>query len=132
MNSINCNELQFDDLSSAVRFVLENNITIFLDEGDLILCYMDSSEGIKSNWNDISTRMALDFQSNLVDEVISRNLLLVFCSTEEIDIDTRKKIQLDTYCCRKIARSKVENLENSIKDLIFYGVEKKKMYRKFP
>ena len=84
---------------------------------------MDSSEGIKKNWNDITTRTALDFQSNLIDQVTSRNLLLVFCSNEEIYIDTKKEIQSDTYCCRKIARSNVENLESSIKELIFYGTK---------
>jgi hypothetical protein len=130
MNSINCEDLNFDDMPAAEKFVLENEIKIFSDEGDLILCYMDSSEGIKNNWNDITTRTALDFQSNLTDQVISRNLLLVFCSTEEIDIDTKKEIQSDTYCCRKIARSKVENLESSIKDLIFYGTEKKEEVKK--
>ncbi|MEZ8513837.1 hypothetical protein AB6D22_23610 [Vibrio splendidus] len=130
MNSINCEDLQFDDMSSAVKFVSENEIKIFSDEGDLILCYMDSSEGIKKNWNDITTKTALDFQSNLVDQVTSRNLLLVFCSNEEIDIDTKKEIQSDTYCCRKIARSNVENLESSIKELIFYGTEKEEEVNK--
>lgn len=130
MNSINCKDLLFDDMPSAEKFILENEIEIFSDEGDLILCYMNSPEGIKKNWNDITTRTALDFQSNLIDQVISRNLLLVFCSTEEIDIDIKKEIQSDTYCCRKIARSKVEDLESSIKDLIFYGTEKKEEVKK--
>ncbi|MUI53378.1 hypothetical protein [Aliivibrio fischeri] len=130
MNSINCKDLQFDDMPSAEKFILESEIKIFSDEGDLILCYMNSPEDIKRNWNDITTRTALDFQSNLIDQVISRNLLLVFCSTEEIDVDTKKEIQSDTYCCRKIARSKVEDLERSIKDLIFYGTEKKEDVKK--
>lgn len=128
MNSIICEELKFkldfDDIDSALKFVKENNITIFSDEGDLILCYLDSSEGIKKKWTDITTKAALDFQSNLVDQIISRNLLLVFCSHEEIDIVTKKEIQSDTYCCRKIVRSGVDNLEHSIKELIFYGIEK--------
>ncbi|HIF8869576.1 TPA: hypothetical protein ACX6DV_003557, partial [Vibrio cholerae] len=70
-----------------------------------------------------TSKTALYFQSNLIDETAANNLLLVFCAKDEIDIETRKKIQSDTYCCRKIARSNVSDVESSIKDLVFYNAD---------
>lgn len=123
MNNITSDDLQFDDIETANKFIIENEIKLFSDDGDIIICYQSSAANIASNWNDITTKTALDFQSNLIDQITSKNLLLVFCAHDEIDIDTKKKIQLDTYCCRKITRSNVVDLEKSIKELVFYRVK---------
>lgn len=120
MNKISCEDLDFDDKETAIKFITDNKIEIYIDEFDIILCYQSKSEDIRSNWYDITTQAALYFQSNLIDEITSKNLLLVFCSSHEIDIDTKKKIQSDTYCCRKIARSNVVDIEESIKELILF------------
>ncbi|WP_273859902.1 ABC-three component system middle component 1 [Photobacterium sp. GSS17] len=123
MNNIDYSSLDFEDKDAAKSFIIDNDILLFSDEGDIILCYQSNSENIKCNWSDITTQTALYFQSNLLDEVSASNLLLVFCSTDEIDIETRKKIQSDTYCCRKIARSNVSDIESSIKELVFYNTK---------
>jgi hypothetical protein len=120
MNKITYDYLSFDDKEAAAQFITDNKIEIYIDELDIILCYQSNSEDISSNWYDITTQAALYFQSNLVDEIMSKNLLLVFCSSNEIDIETKKKIQSDVYCCRKIARSNVVNAGESIKELILY------------
>lgn len=120
MNKITCDYLEFEDKDAAIKFIAANQIELYIDELDIILCYQSNSENINANWYKITTQAALYFQSNLIDEITSKNLLLVFCSSNEIDIETKKKIQSDTYCCRKIARSNVKNTEESIKDLILY------------
>jgi len=120
MNKITCDDLEFEDKDTVIKFITDNKIELYVDELDVILCYQSNSEDIRSNWYDITTQTALYFQSNLIDEIMSKNLLLVFCSSNEIDIETKKKIQSDTYCCRKIARSNVVNAEESIKELILY------------
>jgi hypothetical protein len=120
MNKITCDDLEFEDKEAAIKFITDNKIELYIDELDIILCYQSKGEDITSNWYDITTQTALYFQSNLIDEITSKNLLLVFCSSNEIDIDTKNKIQSDTYCCRKIARSNVVNTEENIKELIFY------------
>jgi hypothetical protein len=120
MNKIMCEALDFEDEEAATKFVTNNKIDLYLDELDVILCYQSQSEDISSNWYEITTQAALYFQSNLIDEIMSKNLLLVFCSSNDIDIDTKNKIQSDTYCCRKIVRSNVENAEKSIKELVLY------------
>lgn len=132
MNNITWNELQFDDTEAAEKFIVQNGIKLFIDDGDVIICYQSSAENITSTWNDITTKTALDFQSNLIDQITSRNLLLVFCANDEIDVDTKKKIQSDTYCCRKIARSNVKDLETSIRELVFYDTESKKEVKTSP
>ncbi|HAG52388.1 MAG TPA: hypothetical protein DCL21_01215 [Alphaproteobacteria bacterium] len=123
MNKIDYSSLDFEDKDAAESYILENDIILFSDAGDIIICYRSNAENISRNWNDITTKTALYFQSNLLDEISASNLLLVFCSTDEIDINTRKKIQSDTYCCRKIARSNVGDIESSIKDLVFYNTD---------
>jgi hypothetical protein len=122
MNKITCDDLEFEDKDAAIKFIADNKIELYIDELDIILCYQSNSEDISSNWYEITTQTALYFQSNLTDEITSKNLLLVFCSSNEIDIETKKKIQSDTYCCRKIARSNVVNAEKSIKELILYQI----------
>lgn len=122
MNKITCDDLEFEDKEEAIKFIEENEIELFLDELDIILSYRSSSEKISANWSEITTQTALHFQANLIDEITSKNLLLVFCSSNGIDIETKKKIQSDTYCCRKIARSNVVDAEKSIKELILYQI----------
>ncbi|HIF9276603.1 TPA: ABC-three component system middle component 1 [Photobacterium damselae] len=126
MNNIDYNSLSFEDKDAAENYIKENDIILFSDEGDIIICYKSNSENISQNWSDITSKTALYFQSNLLDEISASNLLLVFCATDEIDIETRKKIQSDTYCCRKIARSNVNDVETSIKDLVFYHTDNTK------
>ena len=123
MNNIDVNSLIFEDAEAAKNYIEENEIILFSDEEDIIICYQSNSENIKDKWTDITSKTALYFQSNLLDETSANNLLLVFCAKDEIDIETRKKIQSDTYCCRKIARSNVSDVESSIKDLVFYNVD---------
>lgn len=123
MNNIDYSSLSFEDVDAAENYIKENDIILFSDEDDIIICYQSNSENISRKWSDITSKTALYFQSNLVDEISASNLLLVFCATDEIDIETRKKIQSDTYCCRKIARSNVSDIESSIKDLVFYNTD---------
>ncbi|HDY8172461.1 ABC-three component system middle component 1 [Vibrio vulnificus] len=123
MNKIDVNSLIFEDEDAAKNYIEENGIILFSDEEDIIICYQSNFDNIKDKWSDITSKTALYFQSNLIDETAANNLLLVFCAKDEIDIETRKKIQSDTYCCRKIARSNVSDVESSIKDLVFYNVD---------
>lgn len=123
MINITCDDLEFDDIISARDFINEHSIKLFMDDGDIILCYESTAENIESQWEKVSTKTALYFQSNLIDEVIARNLILVYLSKDEITISVKKKIQLDTYCCRKIVRSGVNNLDDSIKELMLFNTE---------
>lgn len=120
MNRITYKDLKFDDYKIVNDFIIKYKIELFLDADDIIICYQSSALEITNSWNDIVTETAYYFQSNLVDEIMSKNLLLVFCAYNDIDINIKKEIQSDTYCCRKIVRSNVKNLESSIKELIFY------------
>ncbi|EGU9030329.1 hypothetical protein GA076_18890 [Vibrio parahaemolyticus] len=123
MNSITCDDLDFEEIGDAKKFIEKNHIRLFIDEGDVILCYESTSEDLESNWEKISMKTALYFQSNLIDEVLARNLILVFLTKNEVDISVKKRIQSDTYCCRKIVRSNVISIENSIKDLMLFNIE---------
>ena len=122
MNRITISNLKFENVEEANNFVLKYNIILFQDDDDVIICYQSSSENIRDGWKSIVEDLAYYFQSNLIDSIVSRNLLLVFCANEDddIDINTKKEIQSNTYCCRKLARSNVSNLEGTIKDLIFF------------
>ncbi|NMP28532.1 hypothetical protein GW590_16845 [Rahnella sp. SAP-1] len=120
MNKITNNDLKFEDVDEANKFVSKYNIILFQDDDDVIICYQSSSEKIRELWGSVVEDLAYYFQSNLIDDILSRNLLLVFCANDDIDINTKKEIQSNTYCCRKIARSKVSDLEGAIKDLIFF------------
>ncbi|MEZ9048097.1 ABC-three component system middle component 1 [Vibrio sp. 10N.247.311.64] len=123
MINITCDDLVFDDVISAKDFVNEHSIKLFMDDGDIILCYESTADNIENQWEKVSTKTALYFQSNLIDEVIARNLILVYLSKDEINIGVKKTIQLDTYCCRKIVRSGINNLDDSIKELMLFNTE---------
>ncbi|MEZ8606665.1 ABC-three component system middle component 1 [Vibrio sp. 10N.239.311.G01] len=133
MRKINCNELDFVDQESAIKFVERNEIEVFSDDGDIdiALCYRSTKEQIKSNWKDISLQTALYFQSNLKDEVIGRNMILVYMSQGDLDINVKKEIQSNTYCCRKIVRCNVDETESEINELMLNninGIYKEKHY----
>ena len=122
MNKITNDDLKFEDVDEVNKFVSKHNIILFQDDDDVIICYQSSSEKIRELWVSIVADVAYYFQSNLIDEVLSKNLLLVFCANDHIDINTKKEIQSNTYCCRKIARSNVSDLERTIKDLVFFDM----------
>ncbi|MBS9921947.1 ABC-three component system middle component 1 [Vibrio alginolyticus] len=130
MRNINCNDLEFDNLHSAISFIENNNIKLFYDEGDVILCYQSNESDITENWKDISMKTALYFQANLKDEIIGRNILLVFLSKDSVDINIKKSIQSNTYCCRKIVRSNVENIEKTINELMLKDISENKKKKK--
>lgn len=124
MRKISCDELDFFDQESANKFIDMNEIEIFSDDGDIdvALCYRATQEKIILNWKDISLQAALYFQSNLKDEVIGRNMVLVYMSQGDLDISVKKEIQSNTYCCRKIVRCNVDNTEAEINELMLKNV----------
>jgi hypothetical protein len=121
MHKITCDDLSFEDKDSADKFIRDNNIILFSEDGDIFICYESTAIDISKEWYDITTKTALYFQSNLLDETMSRNLLLVFFSNDDIDINIKKTIQSDIYCCRKIVKSNVKDIEFTIKELIFHS-----------
>lgn len=123
MHRITYDDLTFDDKNSAIEFIEDNKIELFYEYGDIFICYNSSSSKIDNKWYEITTKTALYFQSNLLDETLSKNLLLVFFSADDIDINIKKTIQSDIYCCRKIVKSNVINIEDTIKELVFFSAK---------
>ena len=132
MNKIECEILKFEDSESAILFIENNNIQLYMDSNDIILCYEGTEGDIRDNWFEITSQLALQFQSNLVDDVLANNLLLVFCTKDNLDIELKKEIQSNTYGFRKLVRSNVKNITDSIRELIFYEIEAPKKNDSIP
>lgn len=124
MIRITYKDLSFEKEDEAKDLIEKYDLVLFKDVDDVIVCYYSTGDIIENLWGELLTEMALCFQANLEDEILSKNLLLVFCASDNVNIDLKKEIQSDTYCCRKIVRSNVSDVDKSIKELVFYNVEK--------
>lgn len=124
MIRITYNDLSFERKDEAEFVVGKYDLILFKDNDDVIICYYSTADVIEALWSDLLAEMALYFQANLEDEILAKNLLLVFCSSDNVNIDVKKEIQSDTYCCRKIVRSNVSDVDKSIKELVLYNVER--------
>ena len=124
MIRITYKDISFEREDEAKNLIEKYNLILFKDVDDVIVCYYSTGDIIESLWDELLTELALSFQANLEDEILSKNLLLVFCASDTVNIDLKKEIQSDTYCCRKIVRSNVGDVDKSIKELDFYNVEK--------
>lgn len=124
MNRITYEDLSFENQIEAKNVIEKHKLILFQDIDDVIICYHSTSEVISKRWNQLLTEIALYFQANLDDEILSRNLLLVFCCSDYINVELKKEIQSDTYCCRKIVRSNITSIDAAIKDLLFLNIDK--------
>ncbi|WP_349886339.1 ABC-three component system middle component 1 [Pantoea ananatis] len=123
MISITYENLSFEREKDAKYVILKYGLILFKDDDDIIICYGSTSENIKDKWVNILSEIAFNFQANLLDEIQSKNLLLVFCAKDSVSVDLKKEIQSDTYCCRKVVRSNVSDIKEDIKSLILYNVK---------